>query len=199
MRGHDEQTHHMFSDLSPEQRVPADHPLRAVRALTDHALKTMLRRFAGLYAKTGRPSIPPEQLLRALLLQVLYTIRSERLLLEELNDNLLFRWFVGLKMDDPVWHPTTFTKNRDRLLAGDVAAAFFDAAQLSKAYLPVNISVQERAAANVSWYSKSGSSALAACRSYPAISRLHRLACLVAGEKWRRQLPCLPVRPLGFH
>ena len=129
MRGHDEQTHHMFSYLSPEQRVPAGHPLRAVRALTDHALKTMSRRFAGLYAKTGRPSIPPEQLLRALLLQVLYTIRSERLLMEELNYNLLFRWFVGLNMDDPVWHPTTFTKNRDRLLAGDVAAAFFDAVQ----------------------------------------------------------------------
>ena len=104
------------SYLSPEQRVPADHPLRAVRAMTDHALKTMSRRFAGLYAKTGRPSIPPEQLLRALLLQELYTIRSERLLMEELNDNLLFRWFVGLNMDDPVWHPTT-TKNRDRLLA----------------------------------------------------------------------------------
>ena len=95
--------------------VVEDHPLRAVRALTDHALKTMSRRFAGLYAKTGRPSIPPEQLLRALLLQVLYTIRSERLLMEELNYNLLFRWFVGLNMDDPVWHPTTFTKNRDRV------------------------------------------------------------------------------------
>ena len=127
MRGHDEQTHHMFSYLSPEQRVPADHPLRAVRALTDHALKTMSRRLASLYATTGRPSIPPEQLLRALVLQVLYTVRSERLLMEELNDNLLFRWFVGLNMDDPVWHPTTFTKNRDRLLSGDVAAAFFDA------------------------------------------------------------------------
>ena len=127
MRGHDEQTHHLFSYLSPEQRVPADHPLRAVRALTDHALQTMSRRFASLYAKTGRPSIPPEQLLRALVLQVLYTVRSERLLMEELNYNLLFRWFVGLNMDDPVWHPTTFTKNRDRLLAGEVAAAFFDA------------------------------------------------------------------------
>ena len=102
-------------------------PLRAVRALTDHALKTMSRRLASLYAKTGRPSIPPEQLLRALVLQVLYPVRSERLLMEELNYNLLFRWFVGLNMDDPVWHPTTFTKNRDRLLAGDVAAAFFDA------------------------------------------------------------------------
>ena len=127
MRGHDEQTHHMFSYLSPEQRVPADHPLRAIRALTDEALHTLSRRFAGLYSQTGRPSIPPEQLLRALVLQVLYTVRSERLLMEELNYNLLFRWFVGLNMDDPVWHPTTFTKNRDRLLAGDVAAAFFDA------------------------------------------------------------------------
>ena len=127
MRGHDEQTHHLFSYLSPEQRVPADHPLRAVRALTDHALQTMSRRFASLYAKTGRPSIPPEQLLRALVLQVLYTVRSARLLMKELNYNLLFRWFVGLNMDDPVWHPTTFTKNRDRLLAGEVAAAFFDA------------------------------------------------------------------------
>ena len=105
----------MFSYLSPEQRVPADHPLRAGRALTDEALQTMSRRFASLYATTGRPSIPPEQLLRALLLQVLYTVRRERLLMEELNDNLLFRWFVGLNMDDPVWHPTTFTKNRDRL------------------------------------------------------------------------------------
>ena len=91
MRGHDEQTTHMFSYLSPEQRVPADHPLRAVRALTDEALQTMSRRFASLYATTGRPSIPPEQLLRALLLQVLYTVRSERLLMEELTDNLLFR------------------------------------------------------------------------------------------------------------
>ena len=127
MRGQDEQTSHMVSDGSPEQRVPADHPRRAMRALTDEALRSMSRRFAGLYATTGRPSIPPEQLLRALLLQVLYTVRSERLLMEELHYNLLFRWFVGLNMDDPVWHPTTFTKNRDRLLAGDVAAAFFDA------------------------------------------------------------------------
>ena len=110
MRGHDEQTTHMFSYLSPEQRVPADHPLRAVRALTDEALQTMSRRFASLYATTGRPSIPPEPLLRALLLQVLDTVRSERLLMEELNYNLLFRWFVGLNMDDPVWHPTTFTR-----------------------------------------------------------------------------------------
>ena len=118
MRGHDEQTTHIFSYLSPEQRVPADHPLRAIRALTDEALHTLSRRFAGLYSQTGRPSIPPEQLLRALVLQVLYTVRSERLLMEELHYNLLFRWFVGLNMDDPVWHPTTFTKNRDRLPGG---------------------------------------------------------------------------------
>ena len=127
MRGPDEQTQHMFSYLSPEQRVPADHPLRAVRALTDEALRSMSPRLERLYSTTGRPSIPPEQLLRALLLQVRYTVRSERLLMEELDYNLLFRWFVGLHMDDPVWHPTTFTKNRDRLLAGEVAAAFFDA------------------------------------------------------------------------
>ena len=117
----------MFSYLSPEQRVPADHPLRMIRAMTDAALRRLSRRFARLYAKTGRPSIPPEQLLRALLLQVLYSVRSERLLMEQLNYNLLFRWFVGLNMDDPVWHPTTFTKNRDRLLAGDIAASFFAA------------------------------------------------------------------------
>ena len=127
MRGDDEQTSHLFSYVSPEQRVPADQPLRAIRTLTDEALRSLSRRFAGLYSTTGRPSIPPEQLLCALVLQVLYTVRSERLLMEELNYNLLLRWFVGLNMDDPVWHPTTFTKNRDRLLAGDVAAAFFDA------------------------------------------------------------------------
>jgi transposase len=126
MRGNDQQTAHMFSYISPEQRVPIDHPLRAIRRMTDEALRALSRRFAALYAKTGRPSIPPEQLLRALLVQVLYTVRSERLLMEELQYNLLFRWFVGLNMDDPVWHPTTFTKNRDRLLDGDIAGAFFD-------------------------------------------------------------------------
>ena len=157
MRGHDEQTHHRFSYLSPEQRVPADHPRRAVRALTDHALKKMMsRRLTSLYATTGRPSIPPEQVLRALVLQVLYTVRSERLLMEELNYNLLFRWFVGWNMDDPVWHPTTFTQNRDRLLAGAVAAAFFDAVRaqareaglLSDEHFPVD-GTQREAWANL--------------------------------------------------
>ena len=109
----------MFSYLFSEQRVPADHPLPAVRALTDEALRSMSEQFERVYSTTGRPSIPPEQLLRALLLQVLYTVRSERLLMEELDYNLLFRWFVGLNMDEAVWHPTTFTKNRDRLLEGE--------------------------------------------------------------------------------
>ena len=127
MRGADEQPGTMFSYVSLEARVPADHPLRAVRHITDRALERLSPRFETLYVKFGRPSVPPEQLLRALLLQALYTIRSERQLMEQLDYNLLFRWFVGLGMDDAVWSPTTFTKNRDRLLDGDIAAAFFEA------------------------------------------------------------------------
>ncbi len=127
MRGLDDQTGHMFSYLSPEQRVRADHPLRAVRRVTDEVLTTLSPRFTKMYADIGRPSIPPEQLLRALLVQSLYTVRSERLLMEEINYSVLFRWFVGLGMDDPVWSPTTFSKNRDRLLESDIAGAFFDA------------------------------------------------------------------------
>ena len=113
----------MFSYLSPEQRVRKDHPLRVIRRLTDEALQRLSRRFDQMYSWTGRPSIPPEKLLRALLLQILYTIRSERLLMEQLDYNLLFRWFVGLNMDDAVWDATVFSKNRDRLLEGDVAEA----------------------------------------------------------------------------
>src|SRR6516165_6284019 len=127
MRGHDDQAAHLFSYVSPEQRVPADHPLRAIRQMTDRVLTTLSRKFTRMYSTIGRPSIAPEKLLRALLLQVLYTVRSERLLMEQLEYNLLFRWFVGLNVDDPVWDPTVFSKNRDRLLAGDVAAAFFQA------------------------------------------------------------------------
>jgi transposase len=127
MRGADEQPGSMFSYVSLEERVPADHPLRAIRRITDGALERLSPRFGTLYINFGRPSIPPEKLLRALLLQALYTIRSERQLMEQLDYNLLFRWFVGLGMDDPVWVPTTFTKNRDRLLEGDIAAAFFEA------------------------------------------------------------------------
>ena len=125
MRGDDQQTGYMFSYLSPEARVPADHPLRPIRRMTDAALHRLSPRFERLYSDMGRPSIAPEKLLRALLVQALYTVRSERLLMEQLRYNLLFRWFVGLSMDDPVWDATTFTKNRDRLLAGDIAAAFF--------------------------------------------------------------------------
>ena len=115
----------MFSYLSPEQRVPSDHPLRAIRQITDTVLKQLSQLFSGMYAKVGRRSIPPEKLLRALLLQVLYTVRSERMLMEQLEYNLLFRWFVGLNMDEPVWDVTVFTKNRERLLKADVAKQFF--------------------------------------------------------------------------
>ena len=125
MRGNDRQPDSMFSYVSPEQRVPPDHPLRAVRALVDDVLREMSREFAGLYATVGRPSIPPERLLRAQLLQIFYSIRSERLLMEQLDYNLLFRWFVGMEMDEPIWNPTVFTKNRDRLLNQDIARSFF--------------------------------------------------------------------------
>ena len=127
MRGKDEQQLDVFSYISPEQRVPQDHPLRSLRAMTDEALAQLQPRFNRLYAKTGRPSIAPEKLLRSLLLQALYSVRSERMLMEQLDYNLLFRWFVGLNMDDSVWDVTVFTKNRERLLDGDIAEAFFQA------------------------------------------------------------------------
>lgn len=127
MRGPDQQTSGMFSYLSPETRVRADHPLRAIRRMTDTALAEISPALQALYSDLGRPSIPPEQLLRALVLQTLYTVRSERLLMEEIDYSVLFRWFIGLNLDDPVWVPTTFTKNRDRLLRGDIAGAFFAA------------------------------------------------------------------------
>jgi transposase len=126
MRGDDQHPDGVFSYIRPEQRVPADHPLRPIRQMVDTALRELSPEFARLYPKTGRPSIPPEKLLRALLLQLLYSIRSERQLMEQLNYNLLFRWFVGLSMDDPIWDPTVFTKNRERLLRGDIARAFFE-------------------------------------------------------------------------
>jgi transposase len=122
MRGDDIHQESMFSSLSPEARVPKDHPLRPIRQMVNQALRELSRDFQAMYSSEGRPSIPPEKLLRALLLQVLYTIRSERLLMEQLDYNLLFRWFVGLSMDDPVWDHSTFSKNRERLIASDVAA-----------------------------------------------------------------------------
>ena len=127
MRGPDERQAILFSMRSIEDRIPADHPLRAMRRLVDPLLVELSPRFQQLYSAVGRPSIPPEQLLRALLLQAFYTIRSERQLMEQLDYNLLYRWFVGLSPDDPVWVPTVFTKNRDRLLEGNIAEAFFNA------------------------------------------------------------------------
>jgi transposase len=125
MRGADEQPGYLFSYVSAEARVPQDHALRPVRVIVDTALRRLSPRFDTLYIKFGRPSIAPEKLLRALLLQVLYTIRSERQLVEQLQYNLLFQWFVGLSLDDAIWDATTFTKNRDRLLTGEIAEAFF--------------------------------------------------------------------------
>ena len=124
MRGTDQQQNHVFSYISPEQRVRKDHPLRPIRAMVDEILKQLSPQFSKMYAKVGRPSIPPEQLLRAQLLQMLYSVRSERLLMEEMDYNILFRWFVGLNLDDPVWDATVFTKNRDRLLEAEVAKEF---------------------------------------------------------------------------
>jgi transposase len=127
MRGLDEQTGSLFSFVDLEERVPAKHPLRKIRQIVNDALATLDGEFSRLYASEGRPSIAPEKLLRASLLQAFYSIRSERQLMEQLDYNLLFRWFVGLGVDDPVWVPTVFTKNRDRLLDADVAAKFMAA------------------------------------------------------------------------
>ncbi len=126
MRGTQKQQGAFFSYVSLDERVPPSHPLRAIREEADRVLKSLSGRFAAMYSETGRPSIPPEQLLRALLLQALYSIRSERMLMEQLEYNLLFRWFVGLEIDDRVWVPTVFSKNRDRLLEADVAHAFLN-------------------------------------------------------------------------
>ena len=124
MRGSDHQQSHIFSYLSPEQRVRKDHPLRAIRVMVDEVLRELSRQFSRMYAREGRPSIAPEKLLRALVVQMLYSIRSERLLVEEIDYNILFRWFVGLNLDEEMWDATTFTKNRDRLLEADVAKRF---------------------------------------------------------------------------
>jgi transposase len=126
MRGPREHSGSLFSYVSIEERIPASHPLRRIRRLADHALDRLNPTFCELYAAEGRPSVPPEQLLLASLLQAFYGIRSERLLLEQLNYNLLFRWFVGLSPDDPIWHPTTFTKNRERLLNEQIMERFLE-------------------------------------------------------------------------
>ncbi len=167
MRGPDYQQSAMYSYLSPEERVPADHPLRPIRAMVDIALEDLSRKFSAMYSCTGRPSIPPEKLLRALLLQVLYTVRSERLLMEQLEYNLLFRWFVGLNLDEPVWVPTVFSKNRDRLLEGDIAERFFqgvlkqagEADLLSDEHFSVDGTLIEAWASHKSFQRKDGGTA----------------------------------------
>src|SRR5215471_7970000 len=125
MRGDDNQQEGIFSYISPEKRVPPDHPLRPIRKLVDEILKEMSPQFAKLYSKVGRPSIAPERLLRSLLLQIFYSVRSERMLVEQLQYNLLFRWFVGMEMDEEVWNHAVFSKNRERLLNEEIAAGFF--------------------------------------------------------------------------
>ncbi|KMM17419.1 IS5 family transposase [Synechococcus sp. GFB01] len=137
MRGQQERTGPLFSYVSTEDRIPKAHPLRQVRRLADQALDRLHPTFCRLYPEGGRPSIPPEQLLLALLLQAIYGIRSERMLIEQLDYNLLFRWFVGLNPDDPVWHPTTFTKNRDRLLNEELMAMFLELLLASPEVMPL--------------------------------------------------------------
>src|SRR5438105_13172443 len=125
MRGDDQQQDGMFSYISPNKRVPQEHPLRRIRSIVDRVLDQLSPACTKTYARAGRLSIVPEKLLRVLLLQLLYSVRSERLLMEQLDYNLLFRWFVGLSMDDAVWDASTFSKNRERMLEGDIAEAFF--------------------------------------------------------------------------
>jgi transposase len=125
MRGDDNQQEGMFSYVSPEKRVPADHPWRPIRKMVDEILKEMSPQFAKLYSDVGRPSIAPEQLFRSLLLQIFYSVRSERMLIDQLQYNLLFRWFVGMEMDEVVWNHAVYSKNRERLLNEEIAASFF--------------------------------------------------------------------------
>jgi transposase len=167
MRGNDYQQSSAFSYLSPEERVPAAHPLRPVREMVDAALAKLSPVFDEIYSSTGRPSVAPEKLLRALLLQVLYSVRSERMLMEQLQYNLLFRWFVGLDMDEEVWVATVYSKNRDRLLEGDIAQALFTevlgqaraADLLSDEHFSVDGTLIEAWASQKSFRRKDGSSA----------------------------------------
>jgi transposase len=165
MRGENANPAAMFSYVMPAQRVPKDHPLRAIKTMTDRALQALSPEFEGLYSRVGRPSIPPERLLRASLLQYLYGIRSERLLMEQLDYNLLFRWFVGLDMDDPVWDASSFSKNRERLLSGDIGRRFLEqtvaqaqeAGLTSDEHFSVDGTVLEAWASHKSFKKKDGS------------------------------------------
>lgn len=162
MRGPDHQQNEMFSYVSTESRIPWDHPLRTIRAMVEEAIQGLSRDFTAIYSVFGRPSIPPEKLLRALLIQMLYSIRSERQLMEQLDYNLMYRWFVGMNVDEPVWDASTFSKNRDRLLQGDIARKFFeqvvgqagDAGLLSKEHFTVDGTLLEAAASLKSFQRK---------------------------------------------
>ena len=162
MRGDDQQQFGMFSYVSLDERVPADHPLRPIRKTVDEILRGMAKEFDGMYAKTGRPSVPPERLLRAVLLQVFYTVRSERMLMEQLEYNLLFRWFIGLEMDEPVWNHAVFSKNRERLLNQEIAQEFFRRVlaqakdQLSDEHFTVDGTLIEAWASQKSFQKKDG-------------------------------------------
>lgn len=166
MRGDDVHQDKMFSYVSPEQRVPAAHPLRGIRKIVDQTLKEMSVAFQQMYSRVGRPSIPPEKLLRALLLQVFYSVRSERLLMEQLEYNLLFRWFVGLSMDDPVWDHSSFSKNRQRLIDSEISWQFFKRVQeyarkagfLSDEHFTVDGTLIEAWASQKSFQPKDGNS-----------------------------------------
>ena len=181
MRGKDQRPEVLFSYVSLETRIPADHPLRPIREIVDEALRKLSPAFSRLYAREGRPSIPPERLLRALLLQAFYTVRSERQLMEQLNYNLLFRWFVGLSTDDPVWDATVFCKNRDRLLDGDIACKFMTAVLnlpqvrqlLSSEHFSVDGTLIEAWASMKSFVPKDGSNPPASGRGRNAARDFH--------------------------
>jgi transposase len=172
MRGDERQQGGMFSYVSMEERVPQDHPLRAIRQVVDQILARMSKRFDELYAESGRPSIPPERLLRALLLQIFYSIRSERMLMEQLDYNLLFRWFVGLEMDEPVWNHAVFSKNRERLLNETVAREFFTEVlkqaqgHLSKEHFTVDGTMIEAWASQKSFQRKDGGDGPSSCANF---------------------------------
>jgi transposase len=174
MRGDDTSQGAMFSYVSLEERVPPDHPLRPIREMTNEVLARLSGRFDELYARVGRPSIPPERLLRALLLQLFYSVRSERLLMEQLSYNLLFRWFVGLSMDDAIWAPTVYSKNRERLLEGNIAREFFaevvelarQRSLLSDEHFTVDGTLIEAWASQKSFQPKDGSGSASGSRDF---------------------------------
>jgi transposase len=196
MRGKDQRPEVLFSYVSLETRIPADHPLRPIREIVDEALRKLSPAFSRLYAREGRPSIPPERLLRALLLQAFYTVRSERQLMEQLNYNLLFRWFVGLSTDDPVWDATVFCKNRDRLLDGDIACKFMTAVLnlpqvrqlLSSEHFSVDGTLIEAWASMKSFVPKDGSNPPAAGAGRNAERDFH-------GEKRKNDTHCSTTDP----